>query len=104
MKKIANIKLHPAVLIPKKNHPLHIDKVEKWLDKNNDLANKYAQLSRKKEKGVALSKKEKGALVALSLIHEGYVKEIKHYLRYGDWISSFYGEDQEFKPEWRIIA
>ena len=94
MKKVANIKFHPAVLIPKKYHPLHIDKVKRWLIKNNDLANKYARLSRKKEKGA----------LALSLIHEGYVKEIRHYLRHGDWISSFYGEDQEFKTEWRIIA
>jgi len=93
MKKIANIELHPAVLIPDEDHSLHINKVEGWLDKNHDLATKYARLSRKKEKGA----------LAQSLIHEGYVKEIKHYLRHGDWISSFYGEDQEFETKWKKI-
>ena len=93
MKKIVNIELHPAVLIPKKGHPLHVDEVERWLETNAILANNLARLARKKEKGA----------LALSLIHEGYVKDIKHYLRHGDWISNFYGEYQEFETKWRMI-
>ena len=93
MKKIVNIELHPAVLIPKKGHPLHVDEVERWLETNAILANNLARLARKKEKGA----------LALSLIHEGYVKDIKHYLRHGDWISDFYGEYQEFETKWRMI-
>jgi hypothetical protein len=92
--KLFNIELHPVVLIPDKDHPLYIDNVKKWLDKNINLAHEYARLSRKKEKGA----------LALSLIHEGYVKEIKHYLRHGDWISDYYGEDQEFKTKRKVIA
>tara|TARA_Y100001951_G_scaffold16382_1_gene11486 strand:- start:106 stop:390 length:285 start_codon:yes stop_codon:yes gene_type:complete len=93
MKKIANIQLHPTVLIPKKGHPLYIDEVKTWLETNSILANNLARLARKKEKGA----------LAKSLIHEGYVREIKHYLRHGDWISNFYGEYQEFTTKWRMI-
>ena len=93
MKKIANIELHPVVLIPKKGHPLYVDEVKRWLETTTILANNFARLARKKEKGA----------LALSLIHEGYVKDIKHYLRHGDWISNFYGEYQEFETKWRMI-
>ena len=94
LKFIDGIKPHPSVLAVPKDNPLHISNVKDWLEYNNSMRKHYSKLARKKEKG-ALSE---------SLIHEGYVKEIKHYLRHGDWISDFFGKDQEHKITWRIIA
>ena len=94
MKLIAGIKPHPSALAVSKDKPLNISDVKDWLEYNDNMRKKYSILARKKEKG-ALSE---------SLIHEGYVKEIKHYLRHGDWISDFFGKNQEHKITWRTVA
>ena len=35
---------------------------------------------------------------------EGYIRFMKHYLKHGDWISNVYGEHQEKRIKWRMIA
>ena len=35
---------------------------------------------------------------------EGYVRFMNHYLKHGDWISDVYGEYQEKRIKWRMIA
>ena len=94
MKIIAGIELHSKVLAVAKDEPLYISKVKEWIDYNNAMRKHYSSLARKNHKGA----------LAQSLIHEGYVKEIKHYLRTGDWISDFYGKDQEFSTPRKLIA
>ena len=37
-------------------------------------------------------------------IHEAYVRNMKTYLRNGDWVDSFYGEHQEKRVRYRCIA
>ena len=90
---IQGIKVHPSVCKKDKEHPLYIGEVEKWLKFNDEQRKIYAKEARKGHKHS----------LAQSLIHEGYVKEIRHYLRSGDWISDFFGKDQESKTIWRTI-
>ena len=34
---------------------------------------------------------------------EGYVRNMQHYLKHGDWIDNFYGEHEEKKIKWITI-
>ena len=34
---------------------------------------------------------------------QAYIKEMRQYLRTGAWVSDFYGENQQFKTQWRNI-
>ena len=34
---------------------------------------------------------------------EGYVRNMQHYLKHGDWIDNFYGEYEEKKVQWVTI-
>ena len=90
---VQGIKVHPSVLKKNKDHPLYVGEVEEWLKFNDEQRKIHAKNARK---GHTHS-------LAQSLIHEGYVKEIRHYLRSGDWISDFFGKDQESKTIWRTI-
>jgi|TARA_R100001132_G_C3263065_1_gene86661 gluconate kinase len=94
MKLIAGIKVHPNALAVSKDKPLNISDVKDWLEYNDNMRKKYSTLARKKEKGA----------LARSLIHEGYIREIRHYLRNGDWISDFFGRDQEFMTPKRVLV
>ena len=91
---VQGIKAHPSVFKKDKDHPLYIVNVEEWLKHNEDMYRLHAKYARKKLKGS----------LAQSLIHEGYVRELRHYLRTGDWISDFYGKDQEHKTIWRTVV
>ena len=31
---------------------------------------------------------------------EAYIKQMRHYLRHGDWCSDFYGKDEEYMIMW----
>ena len=44
-----------------------------------------------------------GAIARLSDT-EGYIRMLTRYLRHGDWCSNFWGQDQEFKTQWKKIA
>ena len=34
---------------------------------------------------------------------EGYIRNMQHYLKHGDWIDDFYGEYEEKKVKWKTI-
>ena len=67
------------------DYPLHPKKVKEWIKTQKDLA-----ASERKQKRLGV----KGANPD---IHEAYVRNMKTYLRNGDWVDSFYGEHQEKK-------
>ncbi len=73
------------------DYPLHPKKVKVWIKTQKDLANAERKAVRQ---GI------KGAL-ARQGVHEGYVRNMKTYLRSGDWIDMFYGEHQEHKIRYR---
>ena len=93
LKMIGGVKPHPSVLKHDREHPLYIRDVADWLDSNVKEAQKCARLVRRGHK----------EFIAQRYIHEGYVKDIRHYLRTGDWISDFFGRDQEHKIKWRSV-
>ena len=65
-----------------------------WIKTQKDLANAERKSVRQ---GI------KGAL-ARQGVHEGYVRNMKTYLRSGDWIDMFYGEHQEHRIRHRCVA
>ena len=76
------------------DYPLHPKKVKVWIKTQKDLANAERKSVRQ---GI------KGAL-ARQGVHEGYVRNMKTYLRSGDWIDMFYGEHQEHRIRHRCVA
>lgn len=93
MIRIAGIEPHPIVLAVPEGYNLHISNIIDWVEYNDKERKRLARLARKGEKGA----------LAKSLEHEGYLKEIKHYLRTGDWISDFFGRYEESKTYWKVI-
>ena len=73
-----------------KDHPIHYLKVLEWIAYNQLLITEY----RKQEK-----QNIKGA-IAKRASCEGYIRHMRHYLKHGDWIDNFYGQDQEGKVIW----
>ena len=45
----------------------------------------------------------KGAIAKRSM-RDGYIKDMRHYLRTGDWISLFYGKDMQNLTKYRVLA
>ena len=86
--------VHPSVIaLPDKN-PLSYKNVKLWIKSNRDRAREY-----KKE----ANRNVKGALAKYADC-DGYVRQMQHYLKHGDWIGNFYGEHQEGTIKWKIIA
>ena len=73
-------------------HHAHPKKVKQWIKTQKDLAS-----SERKQKRL-------GNKNANPDIHEAYVRNMKTYLRNGDWVDSFYGEHQEKRVRYRCIA
>lgn len=90
---VDGIEPNPICLAVPEGYNLHISNIEEWVEYNDRKRKEYARLSRKGEKGA----------LAYGLRYEGYLKEIRHYLRTGDWISDFFGKYQESKTYWRVI-
>jgi len=51
----------------------------------------------------AVRQKIPGALMKYEGIR-GYIADMEHYIRTGDWISNTYGLEQQNKTKWRTIA
>jgi len=90
---LGGVKPHHSVLKRDKDHPLYIKGVLDWMEHNNALVKEHSRLARRGDKD-SMSQR---------YIHEGYVRDIRHYLRTGDWISDFFGKNQEHKIKWRSI-
>ena len=76
------------------DYPLHPKKVKVWIKTQKDLANAERKSVRQAIKGG----------LARQGVHEGYVRNMKTYLRSGDWIDMFYGEHQEHRIRHRCVA
>ena len=89
-----NTSIHPTVLALPDDHHLSAKKVKEWIKSNREMMSSYRAQMRKEVKG------------ARAMYHdlEGYVRFMNHYLKHGDWISDVYGEYQEKRIKWRVIA
>lgn len=86
--------VHPSVMEKSEDHILSYKNVKEWIAHNKDLASEEKQL---------VKSDVKGARSRLGII-EGYVRDMQHYLKTGDWISDFYGKEQGLKVKWRVLA
>ena len=86
--------IHPSLHNLPDDHFAHPKKVKQWINTQQGLANAEHRAVREKVKGA----------LARQLIHKGYVREMKRYLKTGDWGDMFYGEYQEKKIKIRCIA
>ena len=86
--------IHPTLRDLSDDHPTHPKKIKQWIKTQKELAN--AERAGVKQ-GI------KGAY-ARQCNHEGYVRNMKRYLRDGDWVDDFYGEYQEKKIQRKCIV
>ena len=74
--------------------------VIRWLKNAKDLAASYKQSMKVK----TIDNKERAKNTLLYNKYDGYVQDINWYLRTGDWISDYWGEDMNNKTKWIVIA
>ena len=74
-------------------HQLSPMKVKQWIKVQQEYA---------KSERAAVRQKIKGADAKLSS-HEGYIRNMQKYLRDGDWVDMFYGDQQQGKIRNRCI-
>lgn len=76
---------HPSLEKLPKSHRLHPDKVKEWIRVNSDMLISIRKDVRQNVKGA----------VAKQTDIEGYIRNMRKYLKDGDWIDMFYGVAQE---------
>lgn len=76
------------------DHPMAFKKVRQWV-KNAKQRSAAEKQSYRNGDNKALSR---------SMIWSAYANQLEHYLRTGDFIGTFYGENMEFKMKRRCIA
>jgi len=86
--------VHPSVLAKEDSHILSLSNVRSWIKHNKEL------LSGQR---TAIRQKIPGALMKYESIR-GYIADMEHYIRTGDWISNTYGLEQQNKTKWRTIT
>ena len=72
------------------DHPVSVKKVQEWIKHNRDLL---------KEENQAIKLNQKGAIARAASI-EGYIRQMRTYLKHGDWCDNFYGKNQQHKVKW----
>ena len=82
--------IHLSLRKMSKEHPIHYLKVMNWITYNQSLVSEYRKQERQNIKGA----------IANRASCEGYIKHMRHYLKHGDWIDNFYGQDQEGRVIW----
>lgn len=90
---ISESRIHKSVLNLNTKHFLSLTKIKEWYKYNEERRKDLRKLARKDKKMYSLE---------LDLC-EGYLKDMRHYLTHGDWISDFYGKEMEHKIEWTVV-
>ena len=81
------------VLAKPDDHFLSLKKVRSWIKSNKEQISSLRVEVRRDVKGAKAKLHSK----------EGYIRNMQHYLKHGDWIDNFYGEHEEKKVQWRVI-
>ena len=77
-----------------KNATFQVDTVLEWIKHNQEVSNYIRKDVRMNTKGA----------IAKRSMRDGYIKDMRHYLRTGDWISLFYGKDMQNKTKTKVVA
>ena len=83
----------PEVLARPDDHPLCLKNVRSWIKSTKEQISSLRGEVRRDVKGAKAKLHSK----------EGYVRNMQHYLKHGDWIDNFYGEYEEKKVQWVTI-
>ncbi len=100
-KKTAEYKnIFPSVLAKPDDDPLSLKSIKKWIKHNKEKASAFLTNSRRRgttpKQSIADKINADGA--------KAYIRMMEHYLRTGDWISDFMGDDEEKKTQWKCVA
>ena len=85
--------IHPEVLARPDDHFLSLKKVRSWMKNTKEQISSLRGEVRRDVKGAKAKLHSK----------EGYIRNMQHYLKHGDWIDNFYGEHEEKKIKWITI-
>ena len=92
--------IYPSVLAKPDDDPLSLKSVKNWIKHNKEKSAAYLTNSRRR----GASPKESIADKINSEGTKAYIRMMEHYLRTGDWISDFMGQDEEKKTQWKCVA
>ena len=100
-KKTAEYKnVYPSVLSKPDDDPLSLKSIKKSIKHNKEKAAAFLTNSRRRgttpKQSIADKINADGA--------KAYIRMMEHYLRTGDWISDFMGDDEEKKTQWKCVA
>ena len=92
--------IHPKVLEIPDDDPLSLKSIKKSIKHSKDRASAYSVNSRRRgaTPKQAITDKINSENV------KAYIRFMEHYLRTGDWISDFMGDDEEKKTQWKCVA
>ena len=100
-KKSAEYKnVYPSVLAKPDDDSLSVKSIKKWIKHNKEKASAFLTNSRRR--GTTPKQSITDKINADSA--KAYIRFMEHYLRTGDWISDFMGEDEEKKTQWKCVA
>ena len=85
--------IHPDVVAKPDDHFLSLKKVRSWMKSTKEQISSLRGEVRRDVKGAKAKLHSK----------EGYVRNMQHYLKHGDWIDNAYGEYQEKSVKWKTI-
>ena len=92
--------IFPSVLAKPDDDPLSLKSIKKWIKHNKEKASAFLTNSRRR--GTTPKQSFGDKINADSA--KAYIRFMEHYLRTGDWISDFMGEDEEKKTQWKCVA
>ena len=88
-----NQNIHPEVLAKPDEYFLSANKVKSWIKSNKEQLSALRGEVRRDVKGAQAKFHSK----------QGYIRQMQHYLKHGDWITDFYGEYEEKRIKWKTI-
>ena len=92
--------IHSKVLEVPDDDPLSLKSIKKSIKHSKDRASAYSVNSRRR----GATPKQAIADSINSDNTKAYIRFMEHYLRTGDWISNFMGDDEEKKTQWKCVA
>ena len=92
--------VYSSVLAKPDDDPLSLKSIKKSIKHNKEKASAFLTNSRRRgttpKQSIADKINADGA--------KAYIRMMEHYLRTGDWISDFMGDDEEKKTQWKCVA
>ena len=88
-----NQNIHPDILALPDEHFLSVKKVKSWIKSSKEQLTSLRSEMRRDIKGANAKYYSK----------QGYIRNMQHYLKHGDWPDLFYGEYEEKKIKWKTI-